>query len=38
LPAEESDDGGLGALWLLAALPFAGAGILALRDRRRRNG
>jgi hypothetical protein len=38
LPAEESDDGGLGALWLLAAVPFAGAGILALRDRRRRNG
>jgi hypothetical protein len=35
VPADESDGGGAG-LWILAGLPLACAGILALRERRRR--
>jgi hypothetical protein len=37
LARDEPRDEGVAALWILAAIPFAGAGILALRKRRRRS-
>jgi hypothetical protein len=37
LPADESDGARAAALWILAGLPLAGAGLFAWRERRRRS-